>query len=129
MAAVSATDSGMVGSALYRVAGFDQELPFVRALHGHMMCEVWYDGDYQFMDIDQDTFYLDWYNDKPVSGDTVARDHYLAMRETGLWAGVCRTGATGPCGLRRYSAGTTTRSGPRHGGPRHELHAPPGRAH
>jgi hypothetical protein len=33
------------------------------------------------MDIDQDTFYLDWYNQKPVSGDTVAGDHYLAVRE------------------------------------------------
>ncbi|MFP4502652.1 MAG: hypothetical protein ACLFTT_16785 [Candidatus Hydrogenedentota bacterium] len=77
-------DAGKVGSALYYGAGFTgagAHPPFVRALHGHMMCEVWHDGAYQFMDIDQDTFYLDWYNKKPVSGDTVARDHYLAIRE------------------------------------------------
>jgi hypothetical protein len=78
-------DSGMVGSALYHLAGFNKENggqdPFVRALHGHMMCEVWHDGDFQFMDIDQDTFYLDRENRKPVSGDTVAQDHEYALRE------------------------------------------------
>ncbi len=74
-------DSGKCGSALYALAGFTEEPPFVRALHGHMMCEVWHDGDYQFMDIDQDTFYLDRENRKPISGDTVARDHDYAKRE------------------------------------------------
>lgn len=78
-------DAGMVGSALYHAAGFNAanggEDPFVRALHGHMMCEVWHGGDFQFMDIDQGAFYLDWYNEKPVSGDTLARDPYLAIRE------------------------------------------------
>jgi hypothetical protein len=78
-------DAGKCGSALYHCAGFNikngGEDPFVRALHGHMMCEVWHDGGYQFMDIDQDTFYFDRYNRKPVSGDTVARDHDLAKRE------------------------------------------------
>ncbi|MCC6144786.1 MAG: hypothetical protein IT368_13345 [Candidatus Hydrogenedentes bacterium] len=78
-------DSGMVGSALFHLAGFNKDNggrdPFVRALHGHMMCEVWHDGDYQFMDIDQDAFYLDRENRKPVSGDTIARDHEFALRE------------------------------------------------
>jgi hypothetical protein len=33
-------DSGFVGTSLYKAAGFQQPEPFVRALHGHMMCEV-----------------------------------------------------------------------------------------
>ena len=78
-------DAGSCGSSLYYHAGFNSEKggkdPFVRCLHGHMMCEVFYDGDYQFMDIDEDVFYLDRENDKPVSGDAVSRDHDLAKRE------------------------------------------------
>ena len=45
------------------------------------MCEAFVDGDYQFLDIDQQTFYLDLENGKPVNGNAVARDHYLAKRE------------------------------------------------
>jgi hypothetical protein len=78
-------DSGKIGSALYDLAGFNGanggEDPFVRALHGHMMCEVWHDGAYQWMDIDQDTFFLDRENRKPVSGDMAAHDHDYAHRE------------------------------------------------
>jgi len=78
-------DAGSCGSSLYYHAGFNSEKggknPFVRCLHGHMMCEVFYDGDYQFMDIDEDVFYLDRENEKPVSGDAVCRDHDLAKRE------------------------------------------------
>lgn len=78
-------DSGMIGSALYQLAGLNgpdgNAMPFVRALHGHMMCEVWHDGGYQWMDIDQDTFFLDRENRKPVSGDMAVRDHDYAKRE------------------------------------------------
>ena len=78
-------DAGSCGSSLYYHAGFNSEKngedPYVRCLHGHMMCEVFYDGDYQFMDIDEDVFYLDRENEKPVSGDVVCRDHDLAKRE------------------------------------------------
>ncbi|MCF6284426.1 MAG: Ig domain-containing protein [Candidatus Hydrogenedentes bacterium] len=78
-------DSSASGSALYATAGFNESMggkdPFQRGLHGHVMCEVWHDGDYQFMDIDQDTFFLDRENRKPVSGDAATRDHDLARRE------------------------------------------------
>ena len=78
-------DAGSNGSALYHRAGFTAARvgrdPKVRCLHGHMMCEVFLDGDYQFMDIDEDVFYLDRENEKPVSGDAVSRDHDLARRE------------------------------------------------
>ncbi len=78
-------DSGKVGSALFYGAGFNAqnggEDPFVRALHGHMMCEVWHAGDFQWIDIDQDTFFLDRDCAKPVSGDTAAHDHEYAKRE------------------------------------------------
>ncbi len=78
-------DSSASGAALYSTAGFNEGAggkdPFQRGLHGHVMCEVWHDGDFQFMDIDQDTFFLDRENRKPVSGDTLTRDHDLARRE------------------------------------------------
>lgn len=78
-------DSSAAGAALYHTAGFNEasggQDPFQRALHGHVMCEVWHDGDYQFMDIDQDTFFLDRENRKPISGDTAARDHDYVRRE------------------------------------------------
>jgi len=78
-------DAGQCGSALYYRLGFNAarggQDPFTRCLHGHMQCEVWYDGDYQFMDIDENVFYLDRENRKPVSGDALARDHDLAKRE------------------------------------------------
>jgi len=83
-------DSGSVGAMLYHAAGLNgpdgKDRPFVRALHGHMMCEV-FAGDnpaeagWQFMDIDEGAFYLDRENERPASGDELARDHDLARRE------------------------------------------------
>ena len=83
-------DSGSVGAMLYHAAGLNgpdgKTRPFVRALHGHMMCEVFAGDDpatagWQFMDIDEGAFYLDRENERPVSGDALARDHDLARRE------------------------------------------------
>ncbi|HOZ47468.1 MAG TPA: Ig domain-containing protein [Candidatus Hydrogenedentes bacterium] len=78
-------DAGACGSALFNYMGFNKanggQDPFNRTLHGHMQCEVFLDGDHQFMDIDQDAFFLDRENRKPVSGDACARDHDLAKRE------------------------------------------------
>ncbi len=74
-------DAGSIGASLYLAAGFREPKPFVRCLHGHMMCEVFSEGKYRFMDIDEDVFYLDRENDRPVAGDEVARDHDLAHRE------------------------------------------------
>ena len=74
-------DSGAIGSSMYYAAGFDNPPPFVRTLHGHVMCEVFAGGRWQFMDIDENVFYLDRENELPVGGDVVARDHDLAHRE------------------------------------------------
>ncbi len=78
-------DAGKCGSALYQYLGFNEanggEDAFVRCLHGHMQCEVFHDGAFQFMDIDENVFFLDRENRKPVSGDALARDHDLANRE------------------------------------------------
>ncbi len=78
-------DSGAVGCSLFYHAGFNRQKygrnPKTRALHGHVMCEVFLDGDYQFLDIDEDAFYLDRENEHPVSGDALARDHDLVKRE------------------------------------------------
>jgi len=74
-------DSGSIGASLYEAAGLTERVPFVRALHGHMMCEVFNEGRWQFMDIDQDVFYLDRENELPVGGDVVAQDHDLAHRD------------------------------------------------
>ena len=78
-------DSGAVGSSLLYHAGLNRRKygkdPKVRSLHGHMMCEAYLDGDFQFLDIDEDTFYLDRENERPVSGDAIVRDHELAKRE------------------------------------------------
>ena len=75
-------DSGSIGASMYWVAGFTASEPFVRALHGHMMCEVFAEGRWQFMDIDQNVFYLDRENRLSVSGDVIAGDHDLAHRES-----------------------------------------------
>jgi len=78
-------DSGYIGCSLLYHAGLNEERggrnPKERCLHGHMMCEAFVDGDYQFLDIDEHAFYLDRENERPVSGDTLARDHDLAKRE------------------------------------------------
>ena len=72
-------DAGNVGCSLFYHAGFEKSKN--RALHGHVQCEAFIDGDYQFMDIDMDAFYLDRENEFPVSGDACARDHDLVRRE------------------------------------------------
>ncbi len=74
-------DAGSIGSSMFHTAGFREPKPFVRCLHGHMMCEVFANDRWQFMDIDEDVFYLDRENALPVAGDRVARDHDLAHRE------------------------------------------------
>ncbi len=78
-------DCGCVFSSLTHRAGFDEERvgknPKVRTLMGHVMGEVFYNGDYQFMDCDVGAFYLDRENEFPVSGDAVMHDHDLAHRE------------------------------------------------
>lgn len=78
-------DSGSVAASLFHRAGFAESTggnnPFVRCLHGHMMSEVFFNGDYQFMDSDENAFYLDRNNRHPVGGDTVVKDHDLVHRE------------------------------------------------
>jgi len=74
-------DSGAIGASMFQAAGLRNQNPFVRCLHGHMMCEVFGEDRWQFMDIDENVFYLDRENKLPVSGDIVARDHDLAHRE------------------------------------------------
>jgi len=78
-------DSGYVGCSLFYHAGLNEKRygrnPSERTLHGHMMCEAILPGGYQFLDIDENTFYLDLENELPVSGDAIAGDHYLAKRE------------------------------------------------
>ena len=78
-------DSGYVGCSLLHHAGLSEEkygkTPSERTLHGHMMCEAILEGGYQFLDIDENAFYLDLENERPVSGDAIVRDHYLAKRD------------------------------------------------
>ncbi|MCP4260750.1 MAG: hypothetical protein GY774_24975 [Planctomycetes bacterium] len=78
-------DSGAVGCSLFYHAGLNEKKfdknPIVRTLHGHMICEAILSGGYQFLDIDENTYYLDLENELPVSGDAIVRDHYLAKRE------------------------------------------------
>ena len=71
-------DAGAVGFSLLHHAGLGAR---GRHLHGHMMCEALVGGRYQFLDIDQGAFYLDRENERPVSGDELARDHELVKRE------------------------------------------------
>ncbi len=72
-------DAGNSGCSLYHHGGFPGSQN--RALHGHVQCEALVDGEFQFMDVDMDAFYLDRENEIPVSGDACARDHDLARRE------------------------------------------------
>ncbi len=72
-------DAGNAGCSLYHHGGFPGSKN--RALHGHVQCEALVDGEFQFMDIDMDAFYLDRENEIPVSGDACARDHDLVRRE------------------------------------------------
>ena len=78
-------DSGYVGCSLFYHAGLNEKTygknPSERTLHGHMICEAILSNEYQFLDIDENTYYLDLENELPVSGDAIVRDHYLAKRE------------------------------------------------
>lgn len=78
-------DSGQVGCSLLHHAGLSKQkfgqTPAIRTLHGHVMCEAILDTGYQFLDIDENAFYLDLANQRPVSGDAIVRDHYLAKRD------------------------------------------------
>lgn len=72
-------DAGNAGCSLYHHGGFPGSKN--RALHGHVQCEALVNGEFQFMDIDMDAFYLNRENEIPVSGDACARDHDLVRRE------------------------------------------------
>lgn len=78
-------DSGFVGCSLFYHAGLNKTNssrdPRIRTLKGHMMVEAFVDSGFQFLDMDQQTYYLDLENDIPVGGDAVVQDHYLAVRE------------------------------------------------
>lgn len=78
-------DISSVTCAMAYAAGFTQDRhgadPINRAMHGHVMSEVAVDGQHQFIDTDENAFYLDLSNARPVSGDAIMRDSYLAIRE------------------------------------------------
>jgi len=79
------SNSGAVGRSLMVAAGLGAsgggKDPLSRGLHGHVMCEAWINGGWQFLDIDQDVIHWDRENERIVSGDEVMRDHELATRE------------------------------------------------
>jgi hypothetical protein len=92
-------DAGIVTCSLLHHAGLNADRfgkdPRVRTLKGHMMVEASSDSGFMFLDSDENTFYLDFENERPVGGRAIARDHYLAKREvvfgplfTGLDSGV-----------------------------------------
>lgn len=70
---------GNAGVALFLAAGLEGS--HQRAMFGHVQCEAMVDGRLQFLDIDQDCFYLDRENERPVGGDELARDADLVRRE------------------------------------------------
>lgn len=72
-------DAGAAGNALFLGAGLAGST--CRALDGHVQCEAMVDGKLQFLDVDMDCFYLDRENERPASGDELARDHDLVRRE------------------------------------------------
>ncbi len=79
------SNSGATGRSLMVAAGLGTagggKDPLSRSLHGHVMCEAWINGAWQFLDIDQDVIHWDRENERIVSGDEVMRDHELATRE------------------------------------------------
>jgi hypothetical protein len=77
-------DAGNAGCSLFYHAGFMGSKN--RALNGHVQCEAFVHGRHQFMDVDQDCFYLDRENETPVSGNECARDHDLVRRELNFGA-------------------------------------------
>ncbi|GAH33800.1 unnamed protein product, partial [marine sediment metagenome] len=78
-------DIGRVTCALAYRAGFTKDHhggdPVIRSMHGHVMSEVAVNGRYQFIDTDENAFYLDPENERPVSGDEIVRDSDLAARD------------------------------------------------
>ncbi|NOX54729.1 MAG: hypothetical protein GXP27_09875 [Planctomycetes bacterium] len=72
-------DAGNSGCSLLYHAGLTGSKN--RALHGHVQCEAFVDGRFQFLDVDMDCFYLDRENEYPVGGEQLSRDHDLARRE------------------------------------------------
>ncbi len=78
-------DIGVVTCALAYSAGFTEELhggdPMARSMHGHVMSEIAVNGHYQFIDTDENAFYLNPDNERAVSGDEIVRDSDLAARD------------------------------------------------
>jgi len=78
-------DIGRVTCALAYRAGFTKERhggdPILRSMHGHVMSEISVDGRYQFIDTDENAFYLDVNNERPVGGDEIVRDSDLCARD------------------------------------------------
>ena len=77
-------DAGACATVLWAAAGLGPPYaspPRLRHLHGHVQGEVQVEGRWQFLDVDQDVFFLDRENRRPVSGDEAAWDHDLARRE------------------------------------------------
>ncbi len=77
-------DASACTARLWKQAGLGKPYgpdPIQRHLRGHVQAEVAIDGEYQFLDVDQDVFFLDRENRRPVSGNACARDHDLVRRE------------------------------------------------
>ena len=77
---------GFITARLAWEAGFapprEPKPPLIRYLGGHVQGEIFHENDYQFLDSDQECFYLDRDNKTIISGDDVVRDRDLARRET-----------------------------------------------
>lgn len=108
-------DMGNCGCSVFKRAGLGKPTytidPTVYALNGHVQCEAVVNNQWQFLDIDQDAFYLDRENAHPVSGSEVARDHDLVRREVhygpvfGNWnASESAAALFGPDDKRTYRA-------------------------
>jgi hypothetical protein len=101
-------DAGNAGCSMFYHAGLVGSKN--RALNGHVQCEAFVDGAFQFLDVDMDCFYLDRENERPVGGDRCARDHDLVRRELNYGPVVARwTSSDRPAALfgpddRRYDA-------------------------
>ncbi len=101
-------DAGNAGSSLFYHAGLVGSKN--RALNGHVQCEAFVDGAFQFLDVDMDCFYLDRENERPVGGDRCARDHDLVRRElnygpfVGRWTSSDRPAALFGPDDRRHDA-------------------------
>ena len=72
-------DSGYAANALFHHAGLLGSQ--MVGLNGHMQAEAMVKGGLQFLDVDQDCFYLDRENRRPLSAAACALDHDLVRRE------------------------------------------------